>query len=547
MATYKEFVTRIRRRIWVTPGEPRNLRDAHTEMFKQGMIDLGKWVEILRLNNISVFPACSTYVACGQTIVDAPFGSIKRVYTIANNEWCDSVGYWKVPYQQLECEARNLIGCLIDWTPPANTGLVALQQGIKFAESSTDSPYGRARIGDWAIFRNRLYVFPWLQSNESLVVEWDGWKKDWKDEDVVDEEFWGPDAEAAIESYVRWQHELKFGDPNRGELYRQQYQGNPANPGGQLGDLIYWSKKQIEQRESTQPCETARYPTAAEVLDDAIPEVTPDSQFAIIGDFGNPTNGTAEADVATLVRGWDDGSGEFFIVTVGDNIYSPTLTYAAAITPFYGSYVTQDLTTNRFWPALGNHDYNDPTGGLQAYLDFFRLPNNERYYDFVKGATHFFILNSSLQTLGGTPPDPDGLTATSKQAMWLKAKLALSTAKWRVVIVQDPPYSLGPDYPGHSILRWPFKDWGADILVSGDSHAYERYEVSGFPYMITGTGGTVLIGSFNADGGNVITPFNKFKQLGMYGALRCSATCTQLKLEFVNLAGTVVDSLTLTK
>lgn len=546
--TYKDFITGIRRRIWVTPGEPRNLRDAHTEMFKQAMIDLGKWVEILRTNNTSVFPACSSYVECGKTIVDSPLGLIKRVYTIANDEWCDLVFYWQSNHKALDCLARNLIDYCIDWEAPANVGLPALQQGIKYAEASTDSPYGRARIGDWAIWRNRLYVFPWLQSNESLVVEWDGYKKDWRDEDVIDTELWGPDAELAIESYVRWQHELKFGDPQRGELYRREYNGHPGNPGGQLGDLIYWSKRLQEQRDAEQPCITMRGPTTAEVEDDAIPAVTPDSQFAIIGDFGKPTNGTAEADVATLVRSWDDGKGKFFIVTVGDNIYTPTVTYEEAVEPFYGSYVTDDLTTNRFWPAIGNHDRNDPTGGLQAYFDYFTLPNNERYYDFVKGATHFFILHSALQSVGATPPEADGLSSTSKQAKWLQAKLALSTAKWKIVVVQDSPYTRhAVDWPGHTILRWPFKDWGADILLTGDVHAYERLEVSGFPYINAGVGGTNLEGSFNADAGDLITPFIKFSQLGMYGALRCAATCETLLIEYVGLAGTVIDSLTLTK
>lgn len=548
MATYKEFTDRIRRRIWVSPGEPRNLVPAHTEMFKQAMIDLGKWVEILRVNNTSVFPACSSYVDCGKTIVDAPLGEIHRVYTIANSEWCDRVDLWHVSYRELDCHARNLINQCVAWEAPLNVGMPALQQGIKFAQPSTDSPYGRARTGDWAIWRNRLYVFPWLQSNEDLVVEWDGWKKDWGDADLVDTDFWTPDVEAAIESFVRWQTELKFGDPARAKGFRDQYEGDPQNPGGQRGDLMYWSKKQIDQRDAEKPCTQVRRPTVAEIADDAVLPDVPDSQFAIIGDFGKPTNGTAELDVSNLVKSWDDGEGSFFIVTVGDNIYLPTLTYEEAVEPFYGTYVTDDLTTNRFWPAIGNHDRNDPTGGLQAYFDYFHLPNNERYYDFVKGATHFFVLHSALQTLGATPPEADGLSVTSKQAMWLKAKLALSTAKWRVVVLQDSPYTRHvADYPGHAIVRWPFQTWGADIVFTGDVHAYERLEVSGFPYINCGTGGTNLDVAFHADPGNVITPFIQFSQLGVYGALKCFATCTTFSVQFIGLDGTVLDSLTLTK
>lgn len=548
--SYKDFRTRIRRRIWVSPGEPRNLVSTHDEMFKQAMIEIGKWVEILQVNNTSVFKACSTYVQCAKTLTDAPAGVIRRVYTIANDVWCDPVSYWREDFQRLECMARNLI---TNWVAPENRGLPALQQGVRLAEASTDinpgtdNVYGRARIGVWAVYRKRLYLFPWLQSNESLVVEWDGFKTDWTDDDVLDEDYWTPDVEAAIETFVRWKHEQNFGAPDRAATFKREFYGDAMNPGGQLGDLIYWSKKQIEQQESIEPCASPRVPTTAEVEDDATPAVTPDSAFAIIGDYGKPTNGTAELDVATMVKGWDDGE-KFFIVTAGDNIYTPTTSYEEAVTPFYGDYITDDLTTNRFWPALGNHDYNDPIGGLDAYQEYFTLPNNERYYDFVKGATHFFILNSSLQTLGAQPPDPDGLSVTSKQALWLKAKLALSTAKWKIVVVQDPPYTLHPaDYPGHAILRYPFKDWGADVVVSGDFHAYERYEVSGFPYIVCGCGGATLEGSFHADGGNVVTPFNKFKQLGTYGAIRGTATCTELVLQFRGLGDVVVDELKLTK
>lgn len=542
--SYKDFRTRIRKRLWVSPGEPRNLVAAHDEMFKQAMIDLGKWVECLQVNNTSVFPACSSYVECAKTIVESPAGAIKRVYAIANDEWCDRVFYWKSEFRELECKARNLI---TTWTPPENIGLPALQQGIKFAEKGTDSSVGRARIGVWATYRRRFYLFPWLQSNESLVIEWDGYKTDWNDADILDETYWTPDVEAAIASFVKWQHELYYGSPDQRDAFRAQYQGDGANPGGQRGDLMYWSKKLIEQRDSIEPCAETRLPTSAELTDDAIPETTPDSQFAIIGDFGNPTNGTAESDVAVLVKGWDDGKGKFFIVTSGDNIYAPTNKYSVAVTPFYGDYITQDLTTNRFWPALGNHDYTDPIGGVQAYYDFFKLPNNERYYDFVKGATHFFILNSSLASLGSTPPDPDGLTATSKQALWLKAKLALSTAKWKIVVVQDPPYTLGTDYPGHSILRWPYQAWGADIVISGDTHAYERYDVAGFPYIVCGTGGAVLLNSLNADAGHLLTAYTQITDDGRYGALKCSATCTELLIQFMGLGNVLIDELKLTK
>ena len=41
-------------------------------------------------------------------------------------------------------------------------------------------------------------------------------------------------------------------------------------------------------------------------------------------------------------------------------------------------------------------------------------------------------------------------------------------------------------------MRWPFKDWGADVIMSGHDHLYERLNVNGLPAFIVGTGGAGL-------------------------------------------------------
>src|SRR5918912_3949050 len=97
------------------------------------------------------------------------------------------------------------------------------------------------------------------------------------------------------------------------------------------------------------------------------------------------------------------------------------------IYPYKGSY-GPGATTNKFWPCLGNHDWGESwpsTNQSQPYLSYFTLPNNERYYDYVKGPVHFFVLDSDYN-------EPDGNTSTSIQAQWLKKKLALATEPWKV-------------------------------------------------------------------------------------------------------------------
>ena len=108
------------------------------------------------------------------------------------------------------------------------------------------------------------------------------------------------------------------------------------------------------------------------------------TRFAVIGDFG--LSGTTEEDVANLINSWNVD----FIITLGDNNYpdgkASTIDenigqyYHQYIYPYIGSY-GEGSDVNRFFPSLGNHDWH--TNPPQPHYDYFELPNNERYYDFV--------------------------------------------------------------------------------------------------------------------------------------------------------------------
>jgi tartrate-resistant acid phosphatase type 5 len=256
-------------------------------------------------------------------------------------------------------------------------------------------------------------------------------------------------------------------------------------------------------------------------------------RFAVIGDYGKA--GTPEADVAALVQSWSPE----VVITTGDNNYDlgeqATIDqnigqyYASFIGHYQGSY-GPGPGSNHFFPALGNHDWY--TAGAAPYLGYFTLPGNERYYDFVQGPVHFFVIDSD-------PNEPDGISATSTQGQWLMQQLASSSAPWQVVYFHHPPYSSG-EHGNTADMQWPFEAWGADLVLSGHDHDYERIMLNGFPYIIMGLGGRSLY-AFNPTpvAGSVI------RYNADYGAVLVDATRESLTLSFVTRGGQTIDTLTL--
>jgi hypothetical protein len=160
------------------------------------------------------------------------------------------------------------------------------------------------------------------------------------------------------------------------------------------------------------------------------------------------------------------------------------------------------------------------------------LPGNERYYDVVMGPVHLFILNSDTS-------EPDGVGRSSAQAQWLQAALASSTAEWQIVIAHHPPYSSGL-HGSTDWMQWPFAEWGADVMLAGHDHLYERLNVDGFDYFINGLGGSEAVYDFQA-----IHPGSIVRYNAVHGAMRVEATADWIRFQFINVNGEVVDDYTI--
>ncbi|HEU0297494.1 MAG TPA: DNRLRE domain-containing protein [Anaerolineales bacterium] len=258
-----------------------------------------------------------------------------------------------------------------------------------------------------------------------------------------------------------------------------------------------------------------------------------DVRFAVIGDYGS--GDPSEQDVATLVKSWNPN----FVVTVGDNNYplggADTIDarigkyYHEYIYPYFGTYGA-GATFNRFFPALGNHDWD--TANAQPYLDYFTLPNNERYYDLVQGPLHFFVIDSD-------PHEPDGTTSTSIQATWLQNQLLSSTSTWNIVLMHHPPYSSGSVHGSEPTMQWPYKAWGADAVIAGHDHDYERLLVDGLTYFVNGLGGATIY-SF----GTPLTG-SQVRYNNDWGAMLVEANSSQITFKFYSRTSMLVDAYTL--
>jgi hypothetical protein len=257
------------------------------------------------------------------------------------------------------------------------------------------------------------------------------------------------------------------------------------------------------------------------------------TRVAVIGDFSSDVQTAPTRDVANLVQSWSPDA----VVTVGDNNYpdgeASTIDqnigqwYHSFIAPYKGNYGAGSSDgVNRFWPALGNHDWNTP--GAQPYVDYFTLPGNERYYSKQIDNVGLFIVDSD-------PNEPDGVTSTSTQGQWLKSALATSTATWKLVFFHHPAFSSG-EQGSTDYMQWPFQAWGASAVFQGHDHDYERIVRNNFPYFVDGLGGESRR-SFP----DIVTG-SQVRYVDDYGAMKLDATDTTLTCQFITRGGEVIDT-----
>jgi calcineurin-like phosphoesterase family protein len=223
------------------------------------------------------------------------------------------------------------------------------------------------------------------------------------------------------------------------------------------------------------------------------PEQT-DPVFVGAGDIAGCDSSGDEATASLL----DGIPGTVY--TLGDNVYNSgtDAEFAECYDPSWGRHKA------RTKPIVGNHEYG--TVGASGYFNYFGAAAgdpSEGYYSYDLGAWHIVALNSMCENVGGCGPG-------SPMLDWLEQDLAANPTSCTLALWHHPVFSSGSEH-GSDPKMVPSWDVlyaaGADVVLSGHEHDYERFApqtssgvadlYQGIREFVVGTGGKSHYAIFN--------------------------------------------------
>ena len=251
-----------------------------------------------------------------------------------------------------------------------------------------------------------------------------------------------------------------------------------------------------------------------------------DPVFVGAGDIASCSRTQDEATAKLL----DAISGTVFVA--GDNVYAhgTSTEYTQCYGPTWGRH------KSRTRPVPGNHDYD--TSGAKGYFGYFGSAAGDPkkgYYSFDIGAWHVVMLNSNCSAVGGC-------NGTSAQVTWLRSDLAAHSNACTIAVFHHPRFTSVRSTPdGLTVNIWKaLYDYGADVVVNGHQHNYERFVPQtpdgtassyGIQEFVVGTGGTGLVG-FSG-----VMKNSQVRNSSTYGVLKLTLHSSSYDFAFVPIAG----------
>jgi hypothetical protein len=236
--------------------------------------------------------------------------------------------------------------------------------------------------------------------------------------------------------------------------------------------------------------------------------------------------GRAQAEATAKLLDKIEGT----VFTAGDHAYpngTPT-EFLTCYDPTWGRH------RKRTRPSPGNHDYDMPDAA--PYFEYFGAsagPAGRGYYSYNLGAWHIIALNSN----------PGASSWGAAQENWLIEDLKANPAICTLAYWHHPRFSSGERYGNHPHVANLFKilyDHGADVIIAGHDHIYERFapqnpagkaDPLGIRQFIAGTGGARLyrIGTIKAN--------SEIRNTAAHGVLKLTLHSTSYDWEFIAIRG----------
>lgn len=215
--------------------------------------------------------------------------------------------------------------------------------------------------------------------------------------------------------------------------------------------------------------------------------------------------------------------------TTGDNAYfnGSTTDFAECYEPFWGRHKA------RTRPTPGNHEYHQP--GAAPYFAYFGAmagPAGRGYYDFDLAGWRIFALNSEISAHPGSP-----------QYTWLQDQLAGRRTTCMLAYFHTPVFGSGANGSNpHMQAIWALLyDAGADVILAGHNHSYERFARQdhngradpqrGIRQFVVGTGGAPLT-AFPTVRAN-----SEVRNNTTWGLLKLTLRADRYEWEFIPVAG----------
>jgi hypothetical protein len=256
----------------------------------------------------------------------------------------------------------------------------------------------------------------------------------------------------------------------------------------------------------------------------------------------------AAGDIADCFSEGDEATADILddypsalVTTLGDNAYENGTPeeFANCFEPTWGR------AKSRIRPTVGDHEYHTPSAaGYFAYFNtqlapFGSTATTKGYYSYNVGSWHVVVLNSNCAEVGGCGPG-------SPQEQWLRADLAANPTTCTLGTVAGPRFSSGGRHGNEDSMQ-PFwqalYDHGADLVLSGDDHDFERFSpqtpsglldlAGGITGFVVGTGGQ----SHYLFSGGTLKANSEVRNDDSFGVLKLTLHASSYEWEFLPEAG----------